>query len=157
MDAMVISANEAPSISALPILEEAKFFSDLTHDQLERIAAICGVQEFPNGSQIYNLGNPAKYFYVLIDGIVRFNLTLGNRQASAGEFIRRGEVFGWAALIENAQRRIATASCMTACTVLRVEGDQLLQLMEQDHSIGYYLMKKINVLITSKMTAFAAG
>jgi CRP-like cAMP-binding protein len=154
---MVAMTKETVSIPVLPLLEEARFFSDLAHDQLERIAAISQVQEFPGGSQIYNVGHPATYLYVLLEGVVRFNLTLGTRQASAGDFIRRGEVFGWAALIENAQRRIATASCMTPCTVLAVQGNGLLQLMSQDHSVGYHLMKKINMLITSKMTAFAAG
>lgn len=143
--------------SAPTILQEARFFSGLSLDQREKVAALSEIQQFTGGSQIYSLGHPARYFYVLIDGVVRFNLTLGNRHAAAGEFIGRGEVFGWAALIEGAQRRIATATCITPCTLLAMEGNQLLRLMEADTSIGYQLMKKLSILITSKMTAFAAG
>ncbi len=115
------------------------------------------MQHFAGGSQVYSLGHVAANFYVLIDGVVRFNLTLGSRHASAGEFIVRGDVFGWAALVEGAQHRIATASCITPCTVLAIDGNQLLKLMDRDHDIGYHLMKKLAILITSKMTAFAAG
>ncbi len=154
---MNVAAKKSVGLSTLDVLGRADFFSQLTPTQLERVADICVLQEFANGSPIYSLGDVAEDFYVLIDGMVRFNLTLGNRQASAGEIIRRGEVFGWAALIENAQRRIATASCMTACVALAVDGNKLLALMDSDHSLGYCLMKKLNILITGKMTAFAAG
>ena len=40
------------------------------------------------------LGNPANDFYVLADGMVRFTLGLGKGATSAGEIIRRGQVFG---------------------------------------------------------------
>ena len=145
------------TMPAKTVLQEARFFSGLNPEQLARVAEISEVKQLDGGSQIYTLGHPAHEFFVLIDGVVRFNLTLGNRQASAGEFIGRGEVFGWAALIEGAQRRIATAACVTPCTVLSVEGDRLLELMEEDNGIGYQLMKQLSILITSKMTAFAAG
>ena len=141
----------------LDTLAQADFFSRLTPEQLEKIATVSSVHEYPVASQIYSLDASAQYFYVLVEGMVRFNLTLGSRQASAGEILRRGAVFGWAALIENAQRRIATASCMTRCVVLAIDGNRLLALMEQDHSLGYCIMKQLNILITGKMAAFAAG
>jgi CRP-like cAMP-binding protein len=153
----MIAGQGLPEFSSLRILSQADFFSALTPPQLKSVAALFSRQEFTSGSQIYTLGDPAKEFYVLLEGMVRFNLTLGARHAPAGEIIRRGDVFGWAALIENAPRRIATASCITACTVLAVEGDRLLELMQRDHSIGYNLMKRLNLLVTSNLIAFAAG
>jgi toluene monooxygenase system ferredoxin subunit len=41
--------------------------------------------------------------------------------------------------------------------VLAINGDQLLLLMEADHSLGFRLMKQLNVLITSNLTSFASG
>jgi hypothetical protein len=38
-----------------------------------------------------------------------------------------------------------------------IAGDQLLLLMEADHSLGYRLMKQLNALITGNLTAFASG
>lgn len=154
---MIIPVKELAPISNLQILSRAGFFSRLTPEQLERVAADCFIQEFPSASQIYNFGDSAKYFYVLVEGMVRFTLTLGNRQASAGEILRRGEVFGWAALIENAQRRAATASCITSCVVLALDGNRLIEAMEQDHSLGYCLMKQLNILINGKMIGFVTG
>jgi toluene monooxygenase system ferredoxin subunit len=94
---------------------------------------------------------------VLVDGMVRFTIGLGSRQTHAGQILKRGEVFGWAALVETAPKRIASALAITPCTVLAINGNQLLILMNQDHTLGYRLMSQLNALITGNLTAFASG
>jgi toluene monooxygenase system ferredoxin subunit len=89
--------------------------------------------------------------------MVRFTIGLGSRSAQAGQVLRRGEVFGWAALVESAQKRIATALAITPCTVLAINGDQLTIMMEEDHTLGYRIMRELNELITGNLTAFASG
>ena len=141
----------------LDVLGEARFFSGLARAQLARLALLARRAHYPQDTRIYSLGDPAEDFYVLADGMVRFTLGVGRRDTSAGEIIRRGEVFGWAALVETTQRRIATAYCLTACHVLALDGAKLLALMEEDHSLGYALMKQLSILLTSELKAFAAG
>lgn len=141
----------------LAILSQTGFFAGLSNRQLEVVSGISRLQEFGEGCTIYSLGEPATDFYVLIEGMVRFAIGFGNRNASAGDILRRGQVFGWAALTLNARHRIATATCLTPCTVLAIDGHALDKLMEQDHSLGFRIMKQINLLITGTLTAFAAG
>lgn len=148
---------EPASKISMRTLARASFFSNLTKQQLELIDSICHVQQFPASGQIYRLGEYAQYLYVLVEGTVRFSLTLGNRHAPAGEIIGCGEVFGWAALIENAQRRIAGAACITPCVSVAIDGNELLELMEENNSIGYQIMKQLSMLITGNMTACVAG
>jgi CRP/FNR family transcriptional regulator, cyclic AMP receptor protein len=146
-----------PPLTPAAILSQTAFFAGLSPKQLDLVSAISQLQEFGEGCQIYNLGEPAKSFYVLIEGMVRFAIGYGNRNASAGDILRRGQVFGWAALTLGANRRIATASCVTSCSVLVIDGVALVDFMEQDHSLGYQIMKQLNLLITGTLTAFAAG
>jgi toluene monooxygenase system ferredoxin subunit len=138
-------------------LASSAFFADLTTDQLQSLARAFHVEDYPQSSEIYNLGSRATDFYVLKDGLVRFTIGRGGRQATAGEVIRAGQVFGWAAIVERAQRRIATAFCLTPCKVLAADGNELLKLMDQDHSMGYHVMKQLTLLITGELTAFASG
>jgi CRP-like cAMP-binding protein len=139
------------------IIKGTAFFAGLTPAQYERVAALGHLDYFRQDSQIYNIGDAAADFYVLVDGMVRFSIGFGSRRAAAGQVLRRGEVFGWAALVEEAPKRIASACCITPCTVLTMSGDQLLLLMEADHSLGFRLMKQVNALITGNLTAFASG
>jgi toluene monooxygenase system ferredoxin subunit len=139
------------------LLARGRFFGALSPAQLERLAATGRVLSYPQDTRIYTLGDAVDDFYVLADGMVRFTLGLGKRETPAGDIIRRGEVFGWAALVEGYSRRIATAYCLTPCEVIALDGDGLRALMESDHSAGYLIMKQLAVLLTSELTAFAAG
>lgn len=141
----------------LRILSQTEFFSGLTDEQLVRVASASRVEQFPEHCPIYQIGDTAKTLYVLIDGTVRFAISYGNRDAAAGDILRRGQVFGWAALTPTSNLRIATATCLTPCSMVALDGDSLLQLMEQDHTLGYRLMAQLNILITGTLIAFAGG
>jgi CRP-like cAMP-binding protein len=139
------------------VLAQARFFSGLSRPQLERVAALGRTRAFPQDTRIYTVGDAVDDFYVLADGMVRFTLGLGKRETSAGDIIRRGDVFGWAPLVEGHARRIATAYCLTPCEVIAIEGGALMRLMESEPALGYALLKKLAVLLTSELVAFAAG
>jgi toluene monooxygenase system ferredoxin subunit len=140
------------------VLEQAPPFSTLTRAQRSRIAQISELVDYPSQCDMYRLGDDADCVYVLVRGVVRFKLELGDRSTPAGDVIRSGEFFGWAAMVRGGtRRRVGTASCVTACSVLAIHGDKLLQLMDQDNAIGYAVMTHVNVLVTSTLTALAAG
>jgi CRP-like cAMP-binding protein len=115
------------------------------------------MRSVPQDTRIYTIGDAVDYFYVLAEGMVRFTLGLGKRETTAGDIIRRGDVFGWAPLVEGHTRRIATAYCLTACSVVAIDGSELVALMDDELGLGYALMKKLAVLLTSELTSFAAG
>jgi CRP-like cAMP-binding protein len=150
----IVTTDEA---RAAAVLAEARFFSGLTRPQLERVAALGRMRSFPKDTRIYTVGDTVDDFYILGDGMVRFTLGLGKRETSAGEIIRRGEVFGGAPLVEGHARRSATAYCLTPCEVVAIDGAALNALMESDVALGYALLKKLAVLLTSELVTFAAG
>ncbi len=145
------------SLDASSVLSQARFFSGLDKSQLERVAALGRARSFPADTRIYTVGDTVDDFYVLADGMIRFTLGLTKRDTAAGDIIRRGDVFGWAPLVEGHARRIATAYCLTACEVVAIDGGALISLMESDAGLGYAVMKKLAVLLTSELTSFAAG
>lgn len=144
------------ALQPLDVLARTEFFSGLDRQQLRALASISELREHRDGEAIYNHGEAARYLYVLVEGVVQFAIGFGNR-TSAGDMLRRGKVFGWAALTPGARQRIATATCITACTVLALDGDACFKLMEADHTLGFRLMMQLNLLITGTLTAFAAG
>jgi CRP-like cAMP-binding protein len=152
--AMLVSVHD---LTPAVILAQTVFFRDLDESQIERVADLAEMQEYVGGQQIYRIGEPAKAVYVLVAGTVRMAIAYGSRNANAGDVVRRGEVFGWAALTPRCNLRIATASCVTPCRVLAVDGAGLISLMEQDHTLGYFVMKQLTQLITGTLTAFAGG
>ncbi|MGE5617109.1 MAG: cyclic nucleotide-binding domain-containing protein, partial [Bacillota bacterium] len=92
--------NGDASVDARHILTRARFFSGLDGTQLERVIAIGRARSFPADTRIYTVGDAVDDFYVLAEGMVRFTLGLSKRDTAAGDIIRRGDVFGWAPLVE---------------------------------------------------------
>lgn len=143
--------------SPLDILAGAQFFRRASPQQRARLASLGTLASFASGSQIYRVGEPANNFYVLTDGVVRFSLPMGQRQATAGEIIKRGDVFGWAALVGGTQLRVGTASCLVPASAFVLDGRRMLAAMEADHGLGYVILKELTLLITGTLAAFAAG
>lgn len=150
-------ASQVSVIDPLGVVSRTAFFSDLVPEQLERLAQMGRLVSYERNESIYELGDAAEDFFVLVEGVVRFTIGLGGRRTSAGEIIRCGDVFGWSAMIQGAQRRLATAFCLAPSTVLALPGNQLLSLMEEDHTMGYRLMRQLNFHINGKLTSFVAG
>ena len=147
----------ASAATPAAVLAQTEFFRGLTQHQIDQVAGVCEMQQFESGHQVYRIGEQAKAVYVLVDGTVRMAIGFGGRNANAGDIVRRGDVFGWAALTPSCNQRIATASCLSPCDILVVDGLGLLNLMEQDHTLGYRLMTQLTRLITGTLTAFAGG
>ena len=154
---MIEAAAKLAGASIPEVLEQASMFCTLTRAQRGHIAQIATLVDYPSRCDIYRLGDVAECTYVLVHGVVRFKLQLGDRSTPAGDLIRSGELFGWSGIVRNARRRMGTASCVTPCTILAIDGDRFLQLMDQDSAVGYAVMSHVNVLITSTLTALAAG
>lgn len=152
---MTVGEVSAPP-QALEVLSQTEFFSDLDRRQLQALASVSRLQEYPGGVEIYNHGQPARYLYVLAEGLVKFAIGFGGR-TSAGDTLRRGNVFGWAALTPGVRHRIATATTVTPCVVLAIDGAECFELMRADHTLGFHLMTRLNLLITGTITAFVAG
>lgn len=144
-------------VDPVGVISRTAFFAELTTEHLGRLANAGRLVSFQRNESIYELGDTAQDFFILVEGVVRFTIGRGGRRTSAGEIIRCGDVFGWAALIQGAQRRVATAFCLTPSTVLAISGNVMLAMMDDDHTMGYYLMRQLNFLINGKLTSFAAG
>ena len=90
--------------------------------------------------------------------MVRFTLGVGRRDTSAGEIIRRGEVFGWAALVETtaaADRHRVLPDALHRHRAIgrrsgRADG-------RRPTASAIALMKQLSILLTSELKAFAAG
>ena len=103
-------------------LEMGELFAGASEPTLAKLAALAKREEYEQGATIYAVGDPAEDFFVLDSGRVEFRIGRDERTSPAGFMLRKGEVFGWAALLDSHPRRIARARCEERSTVLRIDG-----------------------------------
>jgi len=128
-------------------LARAELFKGIDDECLAKIAGIGVVRDYEEGDAIYGLGDDADDVYVLVSGRVRFTLGVGNRGGTSGSVMSGRMVFGWAALVDDQPRRVATAECLEDSIVLAVPGSKLRTILEQNPSAGYLVMRRLSAMI----------
>ncbi|MGI9382250.1 MAG: cyclic nucleotide-binding domain-containing protein [Methyloligellaceae bacterium] len=135
--------------SILESLRGASLFEGISESALEAISGITLRRNYEEGDSIYELGDDAAEVYVVESGRVRFSLGVGNRAGVSGSIITKGQIFGWAALLDDQPRRVATASCLENSTVLVIDGRQLLEAFESNTDAGYLVMRRLAAMIAA--------
>lgn len=137
-------------------LDVGELFNGIGAATLAALTGLAAREEFAEGSVIYKLGDPADDFFVLESGRVEFQIGRGDRVNPAGFMLRKGEVFGWAALLEGNPVRIASARCLEASALLRINGKDVLKALEQDPAAGYLVMRRLAALIARYLASSGA-
>lgn len=134
--------------SALKVSEMFKGTSDSV---IARLDALTRREEHESLSILYSIGDPADDLYILESGRVEFLIGRGDRTGPAGFMLRKGEVFGWAALLEDQPRRIAKAACLEKAIVLRMNGAEVLKVLADEPGSGYLVMRQLSMLIAKHL------
>ena len=124
-------------------LDAGELFSGLSAAFLEKLVALAKRESHKAGSVLYRKGDPADDFFVLDSGRVEFLIG----RDPAGFMLKKGDVFGCAALLESHPQRIASARVEEDATLLRINGRQALALLESDPGSGYVAMRRLAGLI----------
>jgi CRP-like cAMP-binding protein len=117
--------------------------SDLTPATYAALARIARRVHCEEGDILYNIGDPARDVFVMVSGRVRFTIGVGNRPESGASIFSAGDTIGWAALLEDQPRRIATAVCLEDSDLLALDGAQLLSIFDSQPDAGYLVMRRL--------------
>lgn len=128
-------------------------FEHLTVRQLWAVARLARREEFPAGATVVREGGPARSLYTIVRGHVvvrRFGVDLG--QLKAGEF------FGEFALFDD-EPRIASVTALDPVTVLRINGSDLVALMQDLPGVAIAISRKLAQLVrkASEQALASAG
>ena len=128
-------------------LRKIKMFAGLPEETLQAIASFATDRAYDEGDNIYTFGDDANNLYLVDRGTVRFSMGVGNRPQGSGSIMTAGSVFGWAAVLDEQPRRVATAACLEDCQIIVIPGRPLLDLFQQDSRAGYLVMRRLSTMI----------
>lgn len=129
-------------------LGSSELFKGLDEATLMQLGGLGETEVRSAGSVLYDVGDPAQDIHILESGRVEFLLGRGDRTSRAGFVLRTGEVFGWAALLDGQPVRLARATCLEQSSLLRMNGAEVLKVLEADPGAGYVVMRRLAELIT---------
>jgi CRP-like cAMP-binding protein len=142
---MVADTIQSDSLEALRATEMLAGVAEAT---LKAIVAVAVPKKLEEGETLYAVGDPVRSAYVVAAGRLRFILGGDGRPAAQGTVIQGGDILGWAALLGDQPRRIATVIALEDCRLLEIEGAALLGILESDPRAGYLVMQRLARMIT---------
>lgn len=137
-------------------LKVAELFIGISARTMDLLIDLATNQEVEEGGTLYSPGDLADDIYILQSGRVNFVIGREGRTTPAGFKLRKGELFGWAALLEHTPHRIATATCLEKSHLLRLNGKRVLGILQNDPAAGYLVMRRLSSLITRYLTTRGA-
>ncbi|MGB0553812.1 MAG: ABC transporter transmembrane domain-containing protein [Alphaproteobacteria bacterium] len=136
MEAVVVESTESEAtedeqVAAIAALRQTTFFADAAASQLKLIAFACDRVSFTSGEEIFRQGDDADAAYVVLDGRVDTYVGSGEQEVQVSQTVEGNQLIGEMALLST-RSRVVTARATTAATLLRLETDMFLQLVDGD-------------------------
>ena len=129
-------------MSLLESLGRVQLFTELSKDELERIAALCQPRVYQKGEPIVSEGETSRELFIISRGTVEVSLlTQGTTKPLVN--LGTGQIFGEMALVDRGARS-ATVTAIADETVLQViQHDAFLNLCEKNEHFGYIVMRNL--------------
>ena len=136
----------------LDIFKRTMPFQVVSDGMLRKIAAKGWRVTYERDAVLYDVGDKADDIYIIVSGKVVHALEPGVNARRPEKILGPGDVFGWAALLEKYPARLARAVCAERAEIVRINGDELLRLLEGDPDAGDVVMSRFATMITRDYT-----
>ncbi len=135
------------------ILLSCPIFKGIEISTLEKIEVISDLITAERDEQIFAKGEKATQLYIIGSGSIRLNVTiliLLSEQEVLVDMKYPGELIGWSALVPPHELTLS-AWADEECQLLRISGQELQALCEQDEHLGYVVMSRMASIIGSRL------
>ena len=141
----------------IDFLAKVQIFQGLDRKQLAAILKYCVEAEFQPGTRIFKQGEDALFLWIVKDGRVdlRFEVAAGASSADSKiSSIPETGAFGWSSFTSPHKYRLSGYCSDQSCNIIKVAGDSLRQLFEEDPDIGYLVMSNVATVVGTRFNEF---
>ncbi len=133
-------------------LAESPFLKGLQPHHLELITGCASNVRFEGGQYLFHEGEEAEKFFILRHGRVAIEVYTPDRGPITIQTIEEGDVLGWSWLVPPYQWRF-DAKATELVRAIALDGKCLRTKCEQDHDLGYDLLKRFSHIIEQRLEA----
>jgi len=134
------------------IVNEHPFFKGLDEQYIKLVAGCAKNVRFSEGEIMFREGDPADQFYFIREGLVAVELLIPQRGYTTLQTVGEGDVLGWSWLMPPYRWRFG-ARTLQPTRALAFDGKCLRTKCEEDHDLGYELLKRFTFMVTERLEA----
>ena len=123
-------------------LDEIHIFSDLSGEELEKVANLCTPRTYPKNSMIILEEEFGDTVFSIITGTVKITRVNDEGKEVILALLGQGELFGELAVLDG-EARSANALAQEQCTILAFPKGEFLNLLKTNFKISFALMGEL--------------
>lgn len=135
-----------------PILAKHPFLKGLEPRHLKILVGCASNVRFNAGQFLFHEGEEANEFYMIREGKVAVQIQGGERGPIIVQTVGEGEVLGWSWLIPPYRWRF-DGNALELTRAIALDGKCLRMKSEEDHDLGYELLKRFAGIIVERLEA----
>ncbi len=151
-DLRVVEPADALIQSLCATIAGQPFFQGLSPGHIQLLAASAMEKNFAAGQEIFEAGSPANRFYLILEGRVTLESEVTDQKLVPVQTLGPGDDLGWSWLFPPYYLHFS-AHALTPVRTVFFYGTRLREQCEQDHELGYQLMKRIAEVTTQSLRA----
>ena len=152
------------------LLSGFSFFDEVDANTLDAIDGMSEIINLNSEDIIFDYNEPSLKLYGLIEGEVELSLVFRDKVLETEieyeeaiqarmvdkekqivvDTVQPGQVFGWSSMVGPGKRTV-TAKCSKPSRALAVPAADLKKMLDQDHTLGYLIMKKLSTIISKRL------
>jgi len=134
------------------IIAEHRFFSGLDQPFLNLIVGCAANVRYAPSTYIFREGDDANAFYLLREGKVALEISTPQHKPIIVDTLDAGDILGWSWLLPPFQWKF-NARATTGLRAIALEGRCLRTKCEENHELGYELLKRFSQIIERRLEA----
>jgi len=124
-------------------LDSHEIFQLLRPEQVSVLSAAAEELTLQAGETIFEQGEPAEYFYAVLDGLVTLRLPRPDGVSLLIDEVTKGAIFGSCVCFQIHDYSL-TARCSEKSRVLKIKAETLRKLMDDDLVMGYAIQTMVS-------------
>lgn len=149
--------HDMKSDDIIRFLHDSRFFGNLAHESICKVASLCRVAAFETGESVFKQGDSGEHLYIIQTGRVHLEraMDMGNRKGRVIiDTLGKGRTFGcWSAVLGEPHVLMSTATCQKPTVLLMIKGRDLRQMMMEKSSFGFEIMERLCFLLRNRLQA----
>jgi|SRR4030065_1373613 CRP-like cAMP-binding protein len=140
--------NQQELVSALQAIS---WFEVMTTEHFNKMVGISKIVKFESGQSIFHEGDKEDYLYIVLEGRVAIEISIPGRGRIRILTADPMDVVGWSSVTPVVRQRTAGARAVFPSRLLALDANNLRRLCDEDHSLGYYVMRRLANVVAGRL------
>lgn len=132
-------------------LQSIPWFQELESRHFESMSSIAQLKKVEAGEELFREGDKEDYLYIVLEGRIAIDMFVPGRGRQRIYTAEPMDVIGWSSVTPVVRQRTASARAVLPGRVVCLDAPKLRQLCDQDHDLGYVVMRRLANVVASRL------